>query len=470
MNPQQAAERREYWRSQPWATHTTREIAAITGANERTVRDWRRRVGVSVGAQSTVPAPAPSLDAIDSEDDSPPPTLPTARPNPERALSTRDFATPEQVGAIDALMQHGSVIDAAEALGITPWRLRWLLSEAERRAARRGWSPPHGMDKPTPDGFHVRRMSTYYGADGEVRGKWVIANRDAEHQLAQLLDAVQAIAEPMRGLADPVPSPVYADADLLSVYPMGDPHFGLLAWDEETGSDNFDLETAERLLFDAADHLVQLAPPSELGIVLNLGDYFNSDNKAGTTTSGKVHVDSDSRWGKVMRVGTRCMKRVIDRALEKHKRVRVINNIGNHDGHASIVLSLVLDAFYSREPRVEIDMSQESYNVYEFGKCMITSAHGDKAKGLNLAQMIAARWPEAWGRTKHRHCYMGHVHHDTKKEHPGITLESFRTLAARDAWHAGQGYMSGRDMKLDVWHREYGYLKRDVVGVGRLCA
>lgn len=39
---------------------------------------------------------------------------------------------------------------------------------------------------------------------------------------------------------------------------------------------------------------------------------------------------------------------------------------------------------------------------------------------------------------------------------PGCVVESFRTLAAPDAYASGAGYRSGRDMKLDVIHRLWG--------------
>jgi hypothetical protein len=39
-------------------------------------------------------------------------------------------------------------------------------------------------------------------------------------------------------------------------------------------------------------------------------------------------------------------------------------------------------------------------------------------------------------------------------------VEAFRTLAARDAWHAGQGYRAGRDMRLLVHHKDFGEVER----------
>jgi hypothetical protein len=126
------------------------------------------------------------------------------------------------------------------------------------------------------------------------------------------------------------------------------------------------------------------------------------------------------------------------------------------------------ELMYEREPRVHIDTSPAKFHKYRFGKCLIAATHGDTIKITELALLMAVDWPEDWAETEHRHWYTGHIHHDTLKELPGCIVETFRTLAPRDAWHAAQGYRSGRDLKLDVWHREYGYSQRFVVGIRKI--
>ena len=55
-----------------------------------------------------------------------------------------------------------------------------------------------------------------------------------------------------------------------------------------------------------------------------------------------------------------------------------------------------------------------------------------------------------------------------KKEFSGLTWESFRTLAAKDAWAAGRGYRAGRDMLCIVHHREHGEIERHRVDIGMI--
>lgn len=382
-------------------------------------------------------------------------------------MRAKEWATPSQAQTIDSVVEHGDIVEAAEALGKTPERLRAELSEAERRAARAGYAPAHDMHHTVPNGFHVKGVSTLYGADGAVKGQWVKSNSDKESQVAMLLDAVQTIVEPFKGKSETVRAPKHLNEDLLAVYPMGDPHLGLYAWAEETGED-FDLGIAEANLVGAVDKLVGLAPAAEEALVINLGDFFHADNSANRTARSGHALDVDTRWAKVLSVGIRTMRRIIDRALAKHAKVRVINAIGNHDDQSAIVLSLCLAGYYENNERVTVDTSPSAFHWKRFGYCLLGVNHGDYVKASDLPGIMAHDRAADWGETKHRYWYCGHIHHDTVKEYPGVVIETFRTLAARDAWHHRSGYRSGRDMKLDVLHKDYGRVARHIVGIDRI--
>ncbi len=378
------------------------------------------------------------------------------------------FGSPLERACAESLIAAGNFADAAIKMQLEPHVLRAYLSELKRKAAVRGYSPGHDMVKTVPEGFSVKGVSTLYAADGSVSAQWVKSKREDDHKYAALLDAMSHIADAWQSKAEPVKAPKQIlDEDLLCVFPLGDPHLGSLCWPQETGGDKFDLAIAEQNLFTAVDHLVGIAPPAARALVINLGDFFHSDSKRGETTRG-TPVDVDGRWPKVLATGVRVMRRLIDRALEKHGHVTVINEIGNHDDHSSIMLSIALGQFYEREPRVTIDTSPEPFHWFRFGKCMLGVHHGDKTKSANLPAVMACDRPEDWGATRHRYFYVGHIHHDTVKEYPGVTVESFRTLAARDAWHHGQGYRSGRDLKLDVLHREFGRINRHIIGIDQI--
>jgi hypothetical protein len=379
----------------------------------------------------------------------------------------KEFATPRQVEVIDAVNRLGGNAAAARELGMNERRVREHLQRVRERAARSGYAPDHDYKHAQPPGFLVRGVSTLYDAEGTVKAQWVKSALSQDARLQAMADAVSAIAEPFRGAADPVLAPTATTSDLLTVYPLGDPHLGMLAWREETGAD-FDLDIAERNLVRAVDQLVGLAPASDVGLVINLGDFFHVDNTTNTTARSHNVLDVDTRWAKLLQVGIRAMRRCIDRALEKHAMVHVINEIGNHDDHSAVMLSLCLANYYEREPRVAIDTSPSTFHWYRHGQCLLGVTHGNWMKPDKLPGIMATDRAHDWGETKHRHWYTGHVHHDSVREFPGCTVETFRTLAARDAWHHRSGYRSGRDMKCDVWHRERGRILRHTVDVESL--
>jgi hypothetical protein len=391
-------------------------------------------------------------------------------PNPITSVDEelKTWATERQCQYIDAVNALGSMRKAAISLGIRGDVVTRSIQGLKVLAAKRGYSPDHDMVRPVPAPFVVKGVSTYYDEDGKVKGQWVKSSLDRAQAEQAVRDFVSHLAADIKGLSRAVAPPKYANSDIMAVYPMGDPHFGMYAWGEESG-DDFDLATAERLAYASIDRLVSSAPPAETAMLLNLGDFFHADNSSNMTPTHGVHLDVDTRHAKVMQVGIRSMKHCIDRLLEKHKGVVVWNLPGNHDPHSSFALSLCLAAFFDNQDRVHIDLSPSMFKYHTFGKCLIGAHHGHGAKMEQLPGIMAHDRSEDWGLTKHRYWYCGHIHHRTKdKEHPGVMVETFRTLAPKDSWHAGKGYRAGRDMQLIVLHREHGEIERHRCDIGMI--
>jgi len=323
------------------------------------------------------------------------------------------------------------------------------------------------MTKQVPDPLVMRGVSTLYGPKGEIKLQWVKSQLDKTLAREAIEEFVSWLVQDAKGLAPISQPPAHANADLLAVYPMGDPHFGMYAWAQETG-DDFDVEIAERLTVAAIDRLVSCAPAAETAIIPELGDFFHADNKESRTPQSGNALDTDTRWAKVMQVGLRAMIHVIRRALEKHCKVIVRIVSGNHDPHSSFALALALDAYFHNETRVTVDLNAAPFWYYRFGKVLIGVTHGDTIKPQQLPGIMAFDRPEDWGKTEHRYWYTGHVHHEAVKEYPGVVHETFRTLAARDAWHAGRGYRAGRDMRCLVLHREFGEVERHRCDIGMI--
>lgn len=377
----------------------------------------------------------------------------------------RAYATPRQLEYLDAIKQHGTITKAAAALKLSRGTINNTLTILERRAARLGHAPGH-FEKGVAPGYLMGKVTVQRDADGTVERTWERQSPEAGATEEALRLFALELGETIKGLAPIGKAPKTAANDLLSVYPWGDPHFGMYAWWQDAGAD-FDLDIAEKYTTAAVDRLVATAPEGSTGMLLNLGDMFHADNQRNVTASGH-QLDVDGRWAKVQQVGLRAMIHCIRRMLEKHAIVIVRINRGNHDGHSAYALSLMLSCFFHNEPRVQVNLSPASVFYYQFGQVLLGSTHGDTLKGKDMGAVMAADMPKLWGDTTHRHWWVGHVHHKDVKEYPGVTVEYCRTLAARDSWHQGQGYRAGRDMQLVVYHRTKGEIERHRCDVGMI--
>jgi hypothetical protein len=376
------------------------------------------------------------------------------------------YATVRDLEIIEAIEKHGSHRKAAVALGVASSTVDRVMHALQRRATNKGYIPEHGMKTPIPDGLRIAGASVYREKTEDSPAHWLKMVADRDQQEAILREFAENLAEGVKGLAKPVKAPLHVMEDLLCVIPIGDPHFGMYAWSQDAGAD-FDLDIAERLTRGAIDRLVASAPPAKTALLLNLGDMFHADNQSNTTQSGH-QLDVDGRWARVQKVGLMAMIYCIMRLLGKHEKVIFRINPGNHDKHAAYALALMLSCYFHNEPRVVVDLSPSMTWYYLFGSVLLGSTHGDTIKGKDMLSIMAADKPQEWGQSMHRHWYVGHVHHHDSKEYHGGTVEYFRTLAARDAWHQGQGYRSGRDMCLIVHHKEHGEIERHRVDVGML--
>jgi hypothetical protein len=374
--------------------------------------------------------------------------------------------TARELEVLEALVAYGSNRKAGAALGISKSAITSTLERLRARQARTDISAHRNTEK-VPPGFAVKGTTTLQDHDGKVRMQWVKTDRDAEKQAELMRATVEAMASEVRGMGKVTKPPAKVLDDILAVYPFGDPHVGLQVWAKECG-EAFDLAEGRRLTLGAVDRLVAVAPPAHTAILLLLGDVFHMNDQTNQTPAHKHQLDVDSRFVKVLQVGIETYRHAILRALEKHQRLIVKLLPGNHDPQAIWTLAFTLDAYFSNEPRVTVDLSPAKHWYYTFGNVLIGSTHGDTQKPEQLPAIMACDRPEEWGKTKHRYWYTGHIHSSNSKEFPGVTWESFRTLAASDAYAMGHGYRAGRDMRCIVMHKEYGEIERLRCDIGML--
>ena len=369
--------------------------------------------------------------------------------------------TARQVELLKLRDEGYTVAEVAEQLGMSERNAFRMLQRIKQKAAQMGYSPDHDMNKPVPDGFVVSGVSTYYNDEGKPTGQWVKSRLAADDRLKALQEAIADSVAEYKGLGKPTKQLKQKQdgSQYMVAIPIGDPHIGMYAWADECGED-FDTDIARNDLLNASRNLFTASPDANKCLIANLGDFFHSDNQSNRTSRSGAALDVDTRWARVLKLGCMVMVDMIHLALKKYPEVEVINAIGNHDDHSAVMLSAFLSAYFSDEPRVTVQPTTAKFHYVKFGKCLIGVTHGDTIKHNDLGELMATDKAEDWGSTEHRMWFVGHIHHSRKTELRGCTVESFRTLAAKDAWHAAKGDRSGRDMNAIVIHKDYGEVAR----------
>lgn len=302
----------------------------------------------------------------------------------------------------------------------------------------------------------ITKTTTLYNSDGLVERQWVMEKpEEVEREKSWVTFANSLSASILPALQIPRCSGNYNE-DLMTVYGVGDHHTGMLAWAEETGGDSYDIKIAERLLSDAITYLVDASPVSKVGVLSIIGDFTHTDGYLPVTPGHGHMLDADGRFPKIADAAARMLDLSVRLLLMKHPEVHVVVTAGNHDPLSAVWLRIALRARYQFNPRVSIDLAPRKFHYFEHGKNLIGFTHGDRMKLEALPAIMAVDRPEAWGRTANRFWFTGHIHNDRVKDVTGGKVFSLRVLAPADAYTAGMGYRTPRDMKAFTFHKEWG--------------
>ncbi len=378
----------------------------------------------------------------------------------EDLASLLDYVTPGQAKVIEAIIKaNGNISEASRSMGINRSSVQLQLARAKVRAALAGHAPGHFDDGVAP-GYRMGKVTIQRGPGG-VERVWERQHPEADALLEALKAAVAAMCEEITP-EPPVTAPAAPMGDLLAVYTLTDAHIGMLAWHREGGAD-WDLRIAEDTIVGCFTETVRQMPATGQAILSQLGDLLHYDGlSAVTPTSGHI-LDADGRFTKMVEVAVRVIRRIVAMLLAKHERVHLVLAEGNHDMASSVWLRTMFKALYELEPRITVDDSALPYYAFEFGSVMQIFHHSHLKKNEQLPLLVAAQFPEMWGRTRHRYIHTGNLHHHWEKEFSGVTVIQHQTLAARDAYAARGGWIANRAMDAITYHRNFGQVGRVIV-------
>ena len=274
-------------------------------------------------------------------------------------------------------------------------------------------------------------------------------------------DIAESLRDVFEGVtpAEKVVTPEGTLADLLTLYPLMDVHFGMQAWGKETGDADYSLAHATEDMAHAFAKVQAITPSSEKAILVVGGDFFQADDNRAETPQSKHKLDTDTRHWKVLDKGVQLLSDVIARLLEKHRDVHIRVLRGNHDEHAHLVLTFALHERYRQEPRVAVEKNPRDLFMHQWGRCAIFAHHGDKAKPQQMALYLSDVC-DFWSDTRHRYCFTGHVHHDQAKDVGPLRWESLRAFCPPDAYAASMGYGARRALQSLTFDRQDGLVLR----------
>ncbi len=367
------------------------------------------------------------------------------------------FCTTErQKEILSALATESNVSEACRQVNCDRRYAYRLLKKLEEKAASQGVAPHRDLTHQTAEGFNAKRISTAYKEDGSIALQWVIQEPE-KRDLRQKIDAmVDGLRDDLTGFKKPVTAPKEINKDYCAQYLVGDHHFGMLS-DSDTKFDDadWDVKIATKVLIDAVDRLSSRVGNAHTGVLVNVGDLFHANSGDNKTTAG-TPVDVDTRIGKTFKLAGRLFQTIIDKMLEVHQEVVVINVRGNHDSDMACHLSSCLELLYDREPRVNVLKNYSKFLHWEWENNLFVYHHGDRVKHEQILQAVVTNLDEEWSRCKHRYCHMGHIHHQMSKEVGTMLFEHFSSLTSTDQWHSDSGYGANRSMTAIVYHKKNG--------------
>lgn len=279
------------------------------------------------------------------------------------------------------------------------------------------------------------------------------------------MEAIEAVVD--RLMAKPIKlsnPPKKKQGDVALEICLFDNHFGLLAWEDETGG-NYDLKIADTYYMNAVHDLLAKSAHLKIDrIIFPIGqDFFHINSPSMTTPKAHNRLDVDGRFAKVLEAG----KMSVLKAIEACRQVATVDVMwipGNHDPETSYSLIQIAAAYYRNDKRVNVDTSPRARKCVVYGVNAIGLTHGCDEPAKSLPSIFRDDFRE-WADAKHKEIHIGHTH--KKKEMDFVTADTFQkttvrtipSLCATDAWHYSKGYIGKiKAAQAFLWHKTDGLL------------
>lgn len=383
-------------------------------------------------------------------------------------MSLIEFCSTERQRQVIELFEGGhGVREISRIIGVTHPFVSRIVTLVKQRAAIQGVAHESGFNHSVPAPHIAQGVSNLWKrGEPEPVLSWVKSGISKEQFEKHLQDAADLFYAALPKMAVPKAKPkTKYNKEIIPWFQIGDAHLGMLAHSAEVGH-NFDVKIAVTELMTAFSILFAESESCERCVINDLGDFTHYENFRGQTEQSGHQLDYDGRFPKMIDYYIPLMRSIIENALRKFKYVDIIVNQGNHSRTNDIWMARLLREVYSDTDRVNVVNNSDVFIPYRMGDTFVMTHHSDKCKPAQLAKVMATDFREHWGAA--RFCYIdtGHVHHGfTSKEHPGVMIESWNTLAPADKYAHDGGWRSRQSITRVDRSRKYGNTSRRTLPV-----
>lgn len=378
-------------------------------------------------------------------------------------MATPPLSDDVLIQALEAEKKYGSMSAAARELGINRCTLRGRRDTAIRRGLHLSNGAQSALENTGINGTEARLgWRKIKNEDGSFD---TVLWKAPEVKPEDIADRIRGAFEDMEA-AQPVAPPEQTQADLCTVYPMMDVHYGMQAWGRETGDSDYSIREADADMAYAFSKVTAITPDSDTGILLIGGDFFHADDNRNETPAHRHKLDTDNRHWKVLDEGVKFVSTVIATLSAKHSRLIVRVLRGNHDEHSHLILTFALTERYRNDERVTVEKTPRDLFMFEWGKSAIFAHHGDKIKPEQLTLLVSDVC-SFWSSTRHRYALTGHVHHDRARDIGPLRWESLRAFCPPDAYASSMGYSARRALQSLTFDKRDGLVLRAIDPIER---
>lgn len=254
-----------------------------------------------------------------------------------------------------------------------------------------------------------------------------------------------------------------------------DAHLAKLAWLNETGYRNYDLNIAAKDFTYATDRNLDLMSPykpEKLFYIIGQ-DMYHVDNMQGHTTGGDHTLDVDGRITKVHKKAFEITRNNIYKA-SKLCPVEVIWIPGNHDFLASYMLTFALKEHFRNNANITVDIGENPRKARLWGNLLVGWTHRIVGKHTVWSNELAQAFPELWGKSVFREWHHGDQHKkQTVKITPvftsgGVVCRQITALSPVDKWHTDHTFTDAvPGGEAFLWSKEEGVFANFMTWTGQ---